>query len=34
MYIRQTKIKNNKQGEAYYTYRIVESIREGKKVTP
>ena len=33
MYIRQTKIKNNKQGEAYYTYRIVESIREGKKVT-
>ena len=32
MYIRKTKIKNSKQGEAYYTYRIVESIREGKKV--
>jgi len=32
MYIRKTKIKNSKQGDAYYTYRIVESIREGKKV--
>lgn len=32
MYIRKTKIKNSKQGEAYYTYRIVESIREGNKV--
>jgi len=32
MYIRHTKINNSKQGEAYYTYRIVESVREGKKV--
>jgi transposase len=32
MYIRKTKIKNSKQGEAYYTYRIVESIRDGNKV--
>ena len=32
MYIRKTKIKNSKQGDAYYTYRIVESIREGDKV--
>lgn len=32
MYIRKTKIKNSKQGEAYYTYRLVESIREGDKV--
>lgn len=32
MYIRQTKINNNQQGKAYYTYRIVESVREGKKV--
>ena len=32
MYIRQTKIKSGKLGESYYTYRIVESIREGKKV--
>ena len=32
MYIRKTKIKNSKQGEAYYTYRMVESIREGEKV--
>jgi len=32
MYIRKTKIKNSTQGEAYYTYRIVESIRKGNKV--
>ena len=32
MYIRKTTIKNSKQGETYYTYRIVESIREGNKV--
>ncbi len=32
MYIRKTKIKNSKQGEAYYSYRIVESIRDGNKV--
>jgi len=32
MYIRKTKIKNSRQGDAYYTYRIVESIRDGNKV--
>lgn len=32
MYIRQTKIKSGKQGEPYYTYRLVESIRDGQKV--
>ena len=32
MYIRKTKIKNSKQGKAYYSYRIVESIRDGNKV--
>ena len=32
MYIRQTKIKNSKQGLPYYTYRLVESVRDGKKV--
>jgi hypothetical protein len=32
MYIRQTKIKNTKQGVPYYTFRIVESVRDGAKV--
>ncbi|MFT5164694.1 MAG: hypothetical protein ACI9FJ_003303 [Alteromonadaceae bacterium] len=32
MYIRQTKIKNSKQGVSYYTYRLVESVRDGEKV--
>ena len=32
MYIRQTKIKSGKLGKPYFTYRIVESIRDGKKV--
>ncbi len=32
MYIRKTKIKNSKAGDAYYSYRIVESLREGNKV--
>jgi len=32
MYIRKTKIKNSKQGDAYYTHRIVESVRERDKV--
>ena len=32
MYIRKTKIKNSKQGDPYYTFRIVESVREGDKV--
>jgi transposase len=32
MYIRQTKIKNSKQGVPYYTYRLVESVRDGEKV--
>ena len=27
MYIRKTKVKSGPQGEAYYTYRIVESTR-------
>lgn len=31
MYIRQTKTRV-KAGEAYYTYRLVESVREGNKV--
>ena len=32
MYIRQTKIKNSKQGVPYYTHRLVESVRDGEKV--
>ncbi len=32
MYIRKTKIKSGSQGEPYYTYRLVESIRTGKTV--
>ena len=32
MYIRRTKTKSLENGEAYYTYRIVESIRLGKQV--
>jgi transposase len=32
MYIRQTKIKNSKQGVPYCTYRLVESVRVGEKV--
>ena len=32
MYIRQTKISNSKQGVPYFTYRLVESVRDGKKV--
>ena len=32
MYIRRTKTKTLSENEAYYTYRIVESIRLGKKV--
>jgi hypothetical protein len=32
MYIRRTKIKSRKDGTAYYTYRIVESIRTQKGV--
>jgi transposase len=32
MYIRKTKTKTLDKGEAYFTYRIVESIREGKQV--
>ena len=27
MYIRRTKIKTGQQGEPYFTYRIVESVR-------
>jgi transposase len=32
MYIRKTKTKTLDQGEAYFTYRIVESVRDGKQV--
>jgi transposase len=32
MYIRKTKTKTLNQGEAYFTYRIVESVRVGKQV--
>lgn len=32
MYIRKTTIKKKNKGEPYYTYRIVESVRFGKKV--
>ncbi len=32
LYIRRTKTKSLANGEAYFTYRIVESVRVGKKV--
>jgi len=32
MFIRKTKIKNNLQGEPYYTYRMVETFRTGTGV--
>lgn len=32
MYIRKTKIKSGRNGEPYYTYRLVESVRIGKSV--
>jgi transposase len=32
MYIRRTMIKSRQTGEPYYTYRLVESVREGKQV--
>jgi transposase len=32
MYIRRTTIKSRHTGEPYYTYRLVESIREGERV--
>lgn len=32
MYIRRTTIKSRQTGEPYYTYRLVESIREGARV--
>ncbi len=32
MYIRRTKTKSPDDGGAYYTYRIVESVRVGKQV--
>jgi hypothetical protein len=32
MFIRQTKTNTSSSGEAYLTYRLVESRREGKKV--
>ncbi|RLB75053.1 MAG: IS1634 family transposase [Deltaproteobacteria bacterium] len=32
MYIRRTTIKSRKNGEQYYTYRLVESVRTAKSV--
>ena len=32
MYIRRTTIKSRKNGEPYYTYRLVESVRTEKSV--
>jgi transposase len=32
MYIRRTTIKSRQTGEPYYTYRLVESVREGERV--
>ena len=32
MYIRRTSIKSRHTGEPYYTYRLVESMREGRRV--
>ncbi|NOR23094.1 MAG: hypothetical protein GQ542_01645 [Desulforhopalus sp.] len=32
MYIRRTSIKSRKDGTQYFTYRLVESQRIGKKV--
>ena len=32
MYIRKTKTKTLDTGEAYFTYRLVESVREGQQV--
>jgi hypothetical protein len=31
MYIRRTKTKTTDSGKAYFTYRIVESVRMGKQ---
>jgi hypothetical protein len=32
MYIRKTKTKTLEDGEAYFTYRLVESVGEGQQV--
>lgn len=32
MFIRKTKTKTLEDGEAYFTYRLVESVREGQRV--
>jgi len=32
MFIRKTKTKTLEDGEAYFTYRLVESVREGRQV--
>ena len=32
MFIRKTKTKSLEDGEAYFTYRLVESVREGQQV--
>ncbi len=32
MFIRRTSIKSRRSGEPYYTYRLVESVRQGERV--
>ena len=32
MFIRRTNTRNSKTGEAYFTHRLVEAVREGKAV--
>lgn len=32
MYIRRTTIKSRHTGEPYYTYRLVETVREGERI--
>lgn len=32
MFIRRTSIKSRRSGEPYYTYRLVESVRDGEKI--
>jgi len=32
MFIRRTRTSNARTGEAYFTYRLVEAVREGKTV--
>src|SRR5271168_4272958 len=32
MFIRRTNTRNRRTGEAYFTHRLVEAVREGKSV--